>query len=178
MEKSVKDIMIPIEKFPTIPAGSSVKEVLGVLRKAMESGNNATLLVMENNTLAGILSFREILQAVNPVVFKEGIYRGWSVTEELSVPLFLNGFFTEKCREISNLEVRDVMRPANQFLNLKDTLMKALHAFVTNGFEAVPVWQDGRIVGMVGPMEVIGEMAAILTEISYDIRDGKKLVAG
>lgn len=162
MEKLVKDIFIPIEKYPAIQASCSVQEALEALRKAVESGSITSLLVMENNTLVGILGVREIVQALNPVVFKEGTYRGWSVSEELSVPLFMIGFFTEKCKEIAELEARDVMRAANQFLNLKDNLMKAVHAFATNGFSMVPVWQEGRVVGMVSPAEVIAEMSSIL----------------
>jgi len=133
---------------------------------------------MENNSLVGIVGLREILQAVNPVVFKEGIYRGWSVSDELSAPLFMIGFFTEKCMEIADFEVRDIMRPANQFLSLKDNLMKAVHTFVTNGFKDVPVWQDGRVVGMVGPREVIGEMNSILGVSGPDIVTRNTQVAG
>jgi len=40
MEKMVKDIVIPIDRYLTIPAGSSVKEALDLLRKSMESSGN------------------------------------------------------------------------------------------------------------------------------------------
>ncbi|MFZ5651499.1 MAG: CBS domain-containing protein [Bacillota bacterium] len=167
MEKAVKDIMIYIDKHPRISSTSSVKDAVAELIGALRSGtcfNNTPLLVMEKNNLVGLLGIKEIMQAINPVVFKEGIYRGWSTSDEWSQPLFLKGLFTEKSKEISDLRVSDIMRPADQFLSLSDNLLKALHVLTLNGFEAVPVWHDGRVAGMVGVMEIMNEIAAIQTE--------------
>lgn len=180
MEKLVKDTMVAVGKYPSIPAGSSIKEALSLLSKALGSGScpgSTSLLVTENSTLLGILGLREILQAMYPIVFKAGSYRGWTVSDEWSQPLFLNGLFEEKCREISEYEVRDVMRPAKHFLNLNDNLIKALHALVSNGYEIIPVWQDDRVVGIIGVNEIIGQMSA-LHEESTGNTGTEKQIAG
>lgn len=181
MEKKVKDIMVPIERYPTVPGGGSVKDAVAVLSKALEAGTcagNTLVLVTENNTLVGIVGFKEMMQAVEPTVFKGGTYRGWTVSGEWSSPLFLKGLFTEKCRALSELKVRDIMGPVTHLLNSDDTLIKAVHTLVSGGYEAIPVWQDGRVVGMLGSMEVIDEIAALQlnNESGADFR--RKQVAG
>lgn len=164
MEKIVKDIMVPVSKYPTISAACNVKEALDVLRKAMEVGShqaNTSLYVMDGQTLVGVLGLREIIKSVDPIVFKEGTYRGWTVSDEWKQPLYLRGLFTEKYSEISAQNIIEIMRPATQSLSLNDSLLKALHALLANGFEALPVVQDGRVTGMVGFMEIISEISAI-----------------
>lgn len=180
MEKLVKDAMAPIGKYPSIPAGSSVKEALSVLNKALGSGScpgSACLLVTENSTLLGILGLREILQAMYPTVFKEVSYRGWTVSDEWSQPLFVTGLFEEKCREISEYAIRDVMRPVNHFLKINDNLIKALHALVSNGYGIMPVWQDDRVAGIIGVNEIIVQMSALHQE-STGTAGVEKQIAG
>ncbi|HBV99035.1 MAG: hypothetical protein JL50_18695 [Peptococcaceae bacterium BICA1-7] len=180
MEILVKDAMVAIGKYPSIPAGSNVKEALSILGKALSSGScpgSASLLVTENSTLLGILGLREILQAMYPTVFKAGTYRGWTVSDEWTPPLFLSSVFEEKCREILEYAVQDVMRPASHFLNLNDTLIKALHALVSNGYEVMPVWQDDRVVGIIGANEIIGKIYAFNVE-STDTANEEKQIAG
>lgn len=164
MEKKVKDVMVSIERCPTVPPNGSVKEAVAVLIKALGAGprsNNTSILVMENNTLVGLLGLKEVLHAIEPIVFKGGTYRGWTVSAEWSSPVFLKGLFTEKCKELSALKVREIMAPVTRLINSEDTLIKAVHTLVSGGFEAVPVWQDNRVVGMVGSVELFDELAAI-----------------
>lgn len=181
MEKTVKDIMVSIDKHPRVSSTSSVKEAVAKLMEALKSRTfftNTPLLVIENNNLVGLLGIKEVLRAINPVVFKEGVYRGWSTSDQWSQPLFLKGLFTEKSKEISDLEVKDIMRPVEQLLSLNDNLLKALHALTANGYEAIPVWQEGRIAGMVGIPEIIGEIAAIQSENDPGMDVARKQVAG
>ncbi|MCL6477188.1 MAG: CBS domain-containing protein [Peptococcaceae bacterium] len=181
MEKSVKDIMVPLGKYPTIPASYSVKEAIAALIKSMKSGTgqaNTSLFVMENNTLVGVLGLREITKVLEPVVLKEGSYRGWTVSEKWTQPLFLKGLFTEKCKEIAELKVTDIMSPAARFLSINDSLLKAVHELVSNGFEVIPVRQDGRVAGMVGVMEILSEIAAIQAENTFGMDSGIVKTAG
>lgn len=181
MEKKVKDIMVPIERCPTVSARSSVKDAIAVLSKALEAGpctNNLTLLVMENNVLVGTAGLKDILQAVEPTNFKGGTYRGWTVPADWSPPLFLRGMFTEKCKELANRRVGDVMSPVSRLVNAEDTLLKAVHTLASGGFDSVPVWQGDRVVGMVGNVEMIDEMATLQLNTNTGAGFRKKHAAG
>ncbi|MCL6634477.1 MAG: CBS domain-containing protein [Peptococcaceae bacterium] len=181
MEKKVKDVMVPIERYPTVSAGSSVKDVVAVMSRAMEAGpcaGGVPVLVMENNTLVGLVGPGEVMRAIEPVVLKGGTYRGWRIPAEWSAPLFLKGLFTEKCRGLSELKAGDIMVPVEQGLNAGDTLIKAVHILASGGYGTVPVWQDGRVVGMVGFAELFEEIAALQLGSEAGAASGRKQAAG
>jgi len=181
MEKKVKDVMIPVGRCPTIPVGSSVKEAVALLGRALEAGPcaaGASALVIDNNTPVGVLGMREILQAVAPVAFKGGTYRGWTVPADWSAPVFLKGIFTDKCQRLSSIIVGEVMAPVTMTLNAGDPLSKAAHVLVAGGYPVVPVWQEGKVVGMVGYTELFAEVTAILSGSEPGADSGRKQVAG
>ena len=161
MEKKVKDIMIPIEGFPTVQAGGTIKDVVSVLGQiGSKDPCPGIVLVMENGKLAGTIGYREILQAVDPGM-KDRTYCGWTISEYWSPPVFMRGLFTEKCHALTSRLTREVMRPVSRFLNAEDTIIKAVHTLLNDGSEAVPVWQNGTVAGMVGCANIFNEVAAI-----------------
>lgn len=175
MEKKVKDIMVPIERCPTVTSGARVKDAMALLSKTMEAGpcpGSVPLLVMENSTLTGLLGLREIVQAMEPRVFKGGTYRGWTVPAEMAPPLFLKGMFTEKCRDLAERRVKEIMSPVPRLLDAEDTLIKAVHTLVDANYDIVPVWQGDRVVGLVGSLEIIDEVAAL--QLTNELGDARK----
>lgn len=181
MEKRVKDIMLPIENCPAVTGEASVKDAIGLLAKVLEAGpctGGTTLLVMEKNTLTGTLGLKELMQAMDPAVFKGGTYRGWTVPAEMAPPLFLKGMFSEKCRDLSGRRVKDLMSPVPRLLDAEDTLIKAVHVLVEGGHENVPVWQGDRVVGLVGSLELVDEAAALQLSTEAGAASRKKQAAG
>ncbi|MCL6638332.1 MAG: CBS domain-containing protein [Firmicutes bacterium] len=179
MEKKVKDIMIPIEGIPTIPAGAAVKEAVSVLGSTNLKNpcpGITAAVVVDRNEMVGTIGFNDLVQALDPAVLQGGVYRGWSIHPDLAPAVFFRGLFTEKCRALGEMRVRDIMKPVSHRLDESDTLSKAVHLIIKNNFEPVPVWQNDRVVGMVGSSEIIGE--ALLLQEDWKGAAGSKRAAG
>ena len=164
MEKRVKDIMIPVEGYPTVKVETTVKEVVALLAAAAlrEPGPGMDLaVVMDRNTMVGTIGLNEIIQALDPAVLKAGIYRGWTIAADMAQPVFLRGLFTEKCSSLAGTPAREMMRPLARQLDGGDTLIKAVHVALKNGLDHVPVWQNDRVVGILGRKEIFNEVVSI-----------------
>lgn len=180
MEKKVKDIMAPIEGFPTVTMGAAVKDAVAVLGKAIEAEpcmGHAAVLVMDDKTLVGTVGLKEILQAIEPLAFKGGTFRGWTVSGDGSPPLCLRGLFAEKCGALAARPVKEIMSPISRFIKTDDPLIKAVHALTLNALEAVPVWQESRVVGMVGNIDLFNEVLSLQLNRESGV-SGRKRVAG
>lgn len=163
MEKKVKDIMLPIEGYPSVQAGSTVKDAVAVLNRAnlrKLGPRTETVVVTDHNKMVGTIGFRELLQVLEPA-FKGGTFRGWTVADDWVTPIFMKGLFTAKTSALADHPVETIMRPLQRQLNSEDTLVKAVHVLLKDCQEAIPVWQNDRIVGMVGYADIFNEVAAI-----------------
>ncbi|RJQ28123.1 MAG: CBS domain-containing protein [Peptococcaceae bacterium] len=180
MEKIVKDIMVPVESFPAVTAQSTVKNTVAVLVKALESEPcfHKVVLVVENNTLAGIVGLKELLLAAEPSFLKENTYRGWTVSGDWTMPLFVRGWVTERCLESAGRLVKDIMRPVVLKLKTVDPLGKAVHLMLAERVDILPVLQDNRVVGMVRDVDVFYEMASLLLNKEYVSSNQRKQMVG
>lgn len=163
MEKRVKDIMLPIDGYPSVQADSTVKEAVAILNRSVlrKLGPRIdSVLVIDNNKMVGTIGLRDILKAVEPA-YKGGIFRGWSVDDDWASPIFIKGLFTVRSGALTEQLARKVMRPLQRLLNAEDTLVKALHVLLIDCQDAVPVWQNDRVVGMVGCADVFNEVAEL-----------------
>lgn len=164
MEKRVKDIMLPVESYPTVQAETMVKEVVSILAGAALRDSSLGLdmaVVMDRNTMIGTIGLNEIIQALDPAVLKAGNYRGWTISADMAPPVFLKGLFTEKCNFLADLPAREIMRPLERKLDAGDTLIKAVHVLLKNGFEPASVWQNDRVVGILGQKNIFNEVVEL-----------------
>lgn len=172
MEKRVKDIMLPIEGYPSVQADSTVKDAVTILNRAVlrKLGPRIdSVLVIDNNKMVGTIGLREILKAVEPA-YKGGTFRGWTVDDDWASPIFIKGLFTVNSSALADQTARKVMRPLQRLLNAEDTMVKAVHVLLQDCQDAVPVWQNDRVVGMVGYTDVFNEVVAL--------QDGRQMDAG
>ncbi len=161
-EKRVKDIMTPIDEYSSISVNSTVGEAISVLKKSfcpIENGpcnGHRTVLVYENDELAGIITFRVLLMSIEPRFMK---------VDQWAVPVFWEGLFTERCREEARKKVKDIMTPIRLVaLDADDTIIKAVHAIIKHKLGSLPVVQDGAIIGMVRINEIFHEISSLVTE--------------
>jgi len=162
-EKKVKDLLTPIEEYSTVRADSTVKEAITVLKKSLRPGDPAaggvhrSILVLDGNgEIAGLLTLRALLQAIEPRFIK---------VDQWAVPLFWEGLFTDRCREESAKEVGELMIPVKLIsLDADDTIIKAVHAMLKHKLDSLPVFRNSKIVGIVRATEIFQEFVSLVAD--------------
>lgn len=155
-EKKVSDIMIPIRYYKTISHSCTVRDVIIVLYRALNlrdkggQGYQYVIVSDDYGNPVGLVTFRSVLQAIEPFFAK---------AEKLSIPVFWDGLFSQRCRAEAKKNIKDIMYPINVIaIESSDILIKAVHAMIKHKLGALPVKQDGCLVGMLRENELFEEV--------------------
>lgn len=162
-EKTVRDIMCPLENFSSVSADTSVKNAVYLLKNLIvnpEAGANC-LLVFENRSLVGFVGISQLFASVQPPNLREEWYRGWNVINWIE-PTFINGLFTNLCLEAAQKTVRDIMEPFSSVISAESTLEEAVFKLFREKRDMVPVFEKDTLIGVVRAGEVFQEIASIM----------------
>ena len=163
-EKKTGDIMVAIKNFIAVPADASFREVVSALRKTVtgEASSLNTVLVYDNNLLAGFITVEDVLRAIEPQFLKSGTYRGWTVSTEWAIPVFWDGLFTDRCIEATGKKAREIMQPVEFEVDESDPLVKAVYGMTKHSTENLPVVRDGLVVGIIRSEALFAEVNALV----------------
>ncbi|MCL5058207.1 MAG: CBS domain-containing protein [Actinobacteria bacterium] len=162
-EKTVRDIMCPLENFSSVSVDTSVKNAVYILKNATvnpAAGANC-LLVFENKSLVGFVGISQLFASVQPPNLREEWYRGWNVVNWIE-PAFIKGLFTNLCLEASRKTVRDIMEPFSSVISAESTLEEAVFKMFREKRDMVPVFEKETLVGIVRAGELFLEIASIM----------------
>lgn len=174
--KRVKEIMIPVEAYPSVRIGDTLKQAITVIESAhLEVGRRRSLprvlLVFDHDDdLVGIVRRRDIMRGLEPdflvnqpleyrvKLFDVGVdHHLAELSKELSPERVLRGL-----REQAGRPVRDVMRPIATTLKPDDRLMKAVYEMVSLNESLLPVAEKDEVLGVVRSVDVFHELARLL----------------
>ena len=168
-ERKVTEIMIPIERYTCIQASCTVREGIEELKRSsegfissglvMESGHRA-VLVFDGEELVGVLTMRNLIQAVTP---------GHLLSESGALlqctqfsPMYWTGFFSSRVRELESKMVREIMNPRSPVVNCEANLMEVAVLLCEENRRRVAVERDGRIIGVVREQELFQEISRLI----------------
>ena len=164
-EKTVREIMIPIEGFSSVSADTTVKNAAYILKNSMSNQDFSSemncLLVFENKLLVGFVGIQELLASVQPPNFRDDWYRGWNVSNWVE-PVFMRGLFTNLCRDMAEKPVRDIMEPSTISLCTDSTLEEAVYKLFRQKRNMLPVTEGDKIVGILRAGDLFAEMINII----------------
>ncbi|BDQ37017.1 hypothetical protein SYK_13770 [Pseudodesulfovibrio nedwellii] len=171
IEKMAGDIMIPLERYTRIDIDSTVRDAIAALENAMrefmatdrlmDTGHRSVVVTGSNNTVVGILSPLDLIDAVRP--------------EYLSVPkpsmadtlqysaMFWQGLFTSRVKEIVDKPVRTFMSDSLPVIDAEANLMEVADTMVTLPARRMLVQANGKDVGIVREQELFYEVAKIIS---------------
>jgi len=157
-KKSVRDIMVPLEKYPSVHVNSTLAEAIKVLsdsfhtdKRGIISGQRSLLVLNDDRDLTGILTIRTILNAVNV---------------KSSVGAALTRFFSRDVVEDNAMliNVSEVMRPVfSNCVDVNDNAAEAGRVMLTGKVNIIPVMEKGKAVGIIRSIDlfnIIGELLA------------------
>lgn len=174
--KRVREVMIPLEKYPRVRIGDTLKHAIAVMEGAqLEVGVRRSLprvlLVFDNeDDLVGIVRRRDIMRGLEPdflvsqpleyrvKFFDVGVDPLLSeLTSEVSMDRIVRGL-----REQSQRMVGDVLRPIPTTLSPEDQIMKAVYEMVSLNQSLIPVEEEEEVVGVVRSVDVFHELARLI----------------
>jgi CBS domain-containing protein len=171
--KNLKELMVPISEYPHIHHGGTIREAFGILDKNYREGNlYRTVLVLDDeNSLKGMLTMRDMIQAVVPgfLKTKSSSYKGlqpYQASEQdySSLALIWGEDFDEQCRKEAGLKVEDVMTVIDKTVTVKETIAKCAYLLVTHDVPVMPVTEENRVVGAVRLVDLFRKVVKIVIE--------------
>jgi predicted transcriptional regulator len=169
----VEEIMIPIDRYPSIAQGASIREAMRVLETCgqIEAGGRLslprTLLVFdEEGRFVGAVRRRDLLRGIEPQFLKgEPLsYRkklfDVRIDPNLS-ELSFDHMLKEMCKQAAK-PVATVMRPIDVALEHDDHLFKAVYEMVSYGLALIPVLRGREVVGVVRTVDVFAAISRMM----------------
>ena len=170
--RSVKEVMIPVDKYPSVRDNATLREAIVKIEKAQlevelrKSLPRVLLVFDEINVLVGTVRRRDIMRGLEPkfllskpLEYKKKLF-DIAVDPnlaELSYDRVVRGI-----RDQANRPVSDVMRPIEAILDADDHVMKAVQEMVALDVTLIPVLENRKLVGVVRSVEVFRELAQLV----------------
>lgn len=159
-DKTVKNLMLPMAECPTVSPDDTVQRAITLLKEAAAKGHQCVLVMDEKRQPKGLLSRRVLLRTLEPQ---------FVVTDRWALPVFWNGFFTDKCKEEAQKKVKEIMRPINLLtVEANDPIIKAIHIMVSNHVGLLPVLETGKVVGVLRLHEIFQEIAGLVANLELN----------
>ena len=176
----VKDLMVPLSEYATVPEGSTLFDAVLALEKAQEEFDHTKykhrgiLILDKQKRVVGKLSHLHALRALEPAddggqSFQELDQFGFSaqyirnlkkMRRRQAAPL------TDLCKKAAELKVEDFMHIAveDEFIDHEATLDMAIHQLVQGNLLSLLVTRDGNTIGILRLADVFAAVYHTLKE--------------
>jgi Mg2+/Co2+ transporter CorC len=180
MEKiKIQDLMIPVGKFPKITCTASFYEALSALEKAQnqflsgESSQRILLVEDEKGKIMGKLSPIDLLRGLETnytradteaTLARFRLYNIWKSIQQ-DYHLWENPF-DDLCRKAEEVKIKDFVKgpTEGQSVAMNDSMTKCFHLFVMNRHDALFVFQDNEIAGLLRFSDVFRKVSESMKE--------------
>lgn len=176
---TVRDLMVPTDRFPRISCRATLYEGLSALEDAQkkylsgESGQRILLVEDEAGEVMGKLSPIDLLGGletnyqridVEKSLTRFGLRYIWTSMQN-DYNLWENPF-KDLCRKAEKVKIKDFLKTPSegQTVAPEDSLNKCFHLFVMNRHDALFVVEGGRIVGLLRFSDVYRKASETMKE--------------
>ena len=172
-EKTLQEVMIPIEEYTTLTQESTVKEAIDKLRESfyakvstsriMETGHRSILVVDDRGEIIGILAIIDLLRAAMPA-YLDAPKPSTADNVQYS-PLFWSGMFQREVIRLSGKKIKNVMSPAPRTIDADANLMEAAYTMITQNKRRLTIIDSGKVIGIIREQDLFFEIERILREV-------------
>jgi CBS domain containing-hemolysin-like protein len=161
---TVKDLMVPLSEYATVPVGSTLFEAVLALEKAQEEFDHTkyrhrgVLIMDKDNHVIGKLSHMDALRALEPAEdqtngIKDLIHFGFSekfVSDLRKQERLKAAPLSDLCKKTSDLKVEDFMRATAEaeLIDHEASLDIAIHQLVLGNHLSLLVTQNENAIGI------------------------------
>ncbi len=179
--KKVRDLMVPLADYAVTTTESTLREAVFTLQKLyceVEAGKcthaghrNVLVLDTDNNKLVGILNFRSILEVLIPEI--SGGLSGKVESFGVSLAFAQGGIpdldesrasFRARVIRTAGMKVRDVMLKLRGTIDAEADILEALKLIYQNKINVLPVFEEGKLVGVLRESDLFLAVAEVLSE--------------
>ncbi|MCX7896941.1 MAG: CBS domain-containing protein [Rhodocyclaceae bacterium] len=165
----VRDLMIPLGKFPHVGESATLRDAFAMLHlMPSEKGDmfrNVVVLDDQGHFL-GLLSLKNMLLALMPDYLRptKGVYQG--AHDDISaLALLWQEDCLEHCHRAHTIRVRDHLQVVGEHVTPHEPLTRALYLFATTPHYLLPVIENKRLIGMLRLVDAFDEiMIEVLSE--------------
>ncbi len=179
-EKKVKDLMIGIDDYAITSPESTLKEAVLNMRKiycevetgtCTEAGHRTCLVIDSKGELVGMLDFFSILRVLIPEI-AGGLSQKLAA---LSVSIAFaeanasdldeaRADFSKRVLQNTETKVSDIMLKIKGHLDAEATPLEALKIMNKNKIVVIPVFENGKVTGVIRDSDLFLSTAGILAE--------------
>jgi Mg2+/Co2+ transporter CorC len=184
---TVRDLMVPADKFPKISDRASFYEALAALETAQEkylsgkSGQRILLVENEERKIIGKLSPIDLLRGLETnynrldtekTLISFGLSHVWKSLQQ-DYHLWESPF-KDLCRKAEEVKVKDFIKGPceGQSVGMADSMDKCFHLFITNRHDALFVVEEDRIVGLLRFSDVYKEVSGVMNACRLEAMPG------
>jgi DNA-binding response OmpR family regulator len=160
-ERTVRDLMIPLESYRKVYADESLRTALSALKEAAESkvvghhaeiGHRSILVMDRGDNLLGVLRRIDVLRMVEPSFLRDSPYT-----------TYFTGMFLASCKTLADRPVGDFVRQEEMVSVGEFTpLMEAVALMARHGLINLPVLRAGKFVGMLRDSDLFHEVLRLV----------------
>ena len=170
VERTVGDVMIPMDEYTTLTEDQTVAEGIAALRRSftpqvhtsrlLETGHRSLLVFDRSGDLKGLLSIMDLLEGLLPAYLSAPKP---STADSLQYsPMFWTGMFTREARQVAKTPVSDLMSPAPPSIDATANLMEAAYMMVHERCRRLIVLREGRVAGVIREQDLFFELDRVL----------------
>ncbi|MEG6615516.1 CBS domain-containing protein [Peptococcaceae bacterium 1198_IL3148] len=169
-EKTVKELMIPLEQYSKVSPDDTVADAVKILINSYRNTglHHRTVLVVSGTRLVGLLTMRNLLASLDPALFSDRYLdeNYWVEITPAVELLALEELFTERCRKNCCKKVGAIMQPLDLItIEHNASLLKAIHLMVKNHINLLPVMNGEDVIGTIRMVEIVEEVHNLILEM-------------
>ena len=169
-EKTVSEVMIPIEYYTTLTEESTVQDAVEKLKasfsaevstsRLMETGHRSFLVFDESGDLKGMVAIIDLLSAIMPA-YLSAPKPSMADSMQYST-MFWSGMFNREVRQLAVKKIKDIMSPVPFSIDADANLMEAAYMMVDKKERRLVVMSKGAVVGIIREQDLFFEIEKIL----------------
>ncbi len=168
----VGEIMIPLERYPTVRPDCTLREAMAELERSQievegrKSLPRVLLIVDAKGRLVGYARRRDIMRGLVPqALVSEPDYdrkKLFDVGVDPNLSELSYDSIAHAARERARRPVIDVTVSLQASLEIDDHFVKAVCEMVSENLSLLPVLKDGRVVGVIRSVELFRELSRLV----------------
>ena len=179
--KLVKDLMLPLNAYPTVREDGSLIDAVMALENAqqmLKEGSHphrAVLVVDNRGNVIGKIGQLAFLKALEPGYNSLGdlqlLSKSGLSTELIEVMRdnfnFWNDSLENICQRAHTIRVKDVMHPFSESVEEDETLVEAIHAILMGQTLSLLVRKEQKITGIIRLSDLFSEITSTIKSLTH-----------
>lgn len=174
IKKRAHDIMIPIEQYPNISPGATIREAIAKFEHAFLNVDGqmslprALLVIDKEHCLIGMVRRRDILKALEPRFMQPMPHHHQKELVDIEgdpdLVALSAGKIINSIKAQAEQKIDAIMLPADLMFtaDYSDHIAKIIYVMAIKDLNLLPVMQGRKVVGVVRSVDVFHEIARLL----------------